>query len=228
MSSRHGYEPSRSCRRELSDLEGHHPAPLAYRIPSGHWAVSWRSYTTPRHELPEAAGHVANVAGLYAIYGAPETWELLGLVPPRDNCPLYVGKAERSLATCYVTHFQNGRTGRSTVRRTFAALLRQALGLSGIPRDPRKPTKLTHYGLSEDQDEKLSQWMNEKLELPVWKKPPGCADLGAVEVGVIQEWVSPLNIADNPSSKWNGMIRAARGVMAEDARKWARNHGAVI
>jgi len=183
------------------------------------------SLTTPRHKLPEAAGHVANVAGLYAIYGAPETWELLGLVPPRDNCPLYVGKAERSLATRYVTHFQNGRTGRSTVRRTFAALLRQALGLSAIPRDLMKPTKFTHYGLSEAHDDTLSQWMNTKLELALWKKPPGCADLGAIEVGVINEWVPPLNIADNPSSQWSDMLRAARVVMAEDARAWARNHG---
>ena len=84
--------------------------------------------TAPRHKLVEAAGHVPNAAGLYAVYGSVETWHVLGLGAVPDSRPLYVGKAERSLASRDLnTHFRTGCTEHSSVRRTFAALLRRSL-----------------------------------------------------------------------------------------------------
>jgi hypothetical protein len=59
--------------------------------------------------------------GLYAIYGGATTWNELGLGEPPDGRPLYIGKAEDSLVTRDLkTHFGDGRTGQSTVRRSFA------------------------------------------------------------------------------------------------------------
>src|SRR5205823_4167655 len=58
---------------------------------------------------------------------------------PGDT-PLYVGKAEDSLVQRDLqTLFGDGRTGSSTVMRSFAALLRQSLSLAVRPRDPAKP-----------------------------------------------------------------------------------------
>ena len=73
--------------------------------------------------LTAAVGAVPDRPGLYAIHASPQTWRELGLGDPPDGRPLYVGKAEDSLVTRDLkTHFGDGRTGHSTVRRSFAAL----------------------------------------------------------------------------------------------------------
>ena len=68
---------------------------------------------------------------------------------PPDDRPLHVGKAEDSLLTREIkTHFGDGRTGSSTVRRSFAALLAHTLDLQGLPRNSAKPGYFSNYGLS--------------------------------------------------------------------------------
>jgi len=74
------------------------------------------------------------------------------------NRPLYVGKAENSLVARDVkTHFGDGRTGQSTVRRSFAALLHDELGLRGVPRNTAKPGYYANYGLSAPHDAVLTR-----------------------------------------------------------------------
>jgi hypothetical protein len=132
-------------------------------------ALSRRSSTQAR-VLHEQIRHVPTQPGLYAIYG-DEVWEELGLGAAPDDRPLYVGKAEDSLATRDIkTHFGDGRTGQSTVRRSFAALLAQRLDLHGTPRNPDKPAHFSNYGLSPSDDRKLTDWMKEHLRLAVWPK----------------------------------------------------------
>ena len=94
----------------------------------------------PGRKLADAAEYIPDAAGLYAIYGSAQTWADLGLAEPHGLRPLYVGKAEHSMVSRDLnTHFKPGRTGQSTLRRTFAALLRDKLGLVGIPRNQAKP-----------------------------------------------------------------------------------------
>jgi hypothetical protein len=176
--------------------------------------------TRPRHRLADARSVVPDQAGLYAIYGMRETWHQLGLGDPADDRPLYVGKAEQSLVTRDLnTHFRPGRTGQSTVRRTFAALLRDQLGLRGIPRNQQNPERPANFALNREHDAALQDWIDARIELAVWAKPVDCTNLGAVEVGVIGRWVPPLNLKDNTST-WSATVSAARRVMAEDARAW--------
>jgi hypothetical protein len=173
----------------------------------------------PTVRLGQDPVDVPDCAGLYAVHGSADTWHVLGLEPPADTTPLYVGKAETSLVTRDInTHFRAGRTGQSTVRRTFAALLRGTLILKGIPRNTARPAHFANYGLSSEDDEKLSAWMRDHLMLAVWPKPPSCPDLGAVERGVIRHWCPPLNLKDNRASKSKGTLKAARKVMADEAR----------
>jgi hypothetical protein len=175
-----------------------------------------------KHSIAEAERHVADVAGLYAIYGALEIWQQLGLGDPPDNRPMYVGKAEESLkARDLRQHFGTGATGSSTVRRTFAAMLRDARGFVGVPRNRAKPSKWSHYALDDEHEAALTEWMRGNLKLAVWTMPPECGDLHAVEKGVLAKLVPPLNLQDNPTSPWRTAVRKARRVMANDAKAWA-------
>ena len=176
--------------------------------------------TAPRHALANAEAVVPPVPGLYAIYGGSTEWAELGLGKPADDRPLYVGKSESSLADRDLrTHFGNGRTGSSTVRRTFAALLHDTLGLRGIPRNPARPERFANYGLSPEHDQLLTGWMRSRLALAVWSAV-GSASLIATERAVLQRWQPPLNLKD-VQTPWSATISAARRVMAAEARAYA-------
>lgn len=175
-----------------------------------------------KHTIAEAEEDVPDGPGLYAIYGGQAIWRQLGLGDPPDTRPLYVGKAESSLkARDLKQHFSSGSTGSSTVRRTFAAMLRDALGFRGLPRDKAKPGKFSHYALDDEQEIALTEWMRTNLTIAVWAKPPECADLHAVEKAVLAKIVPPLNLQDNKTSPWRAVVRKARHAMADDARAWA-------
>jgi hypothetical protein len=173
-----------------------------------------KALSTPRSTLLEAAG---TGPGLYALYGDPAVWLELGLGNAPPGAALYVGKTE-------AMPFRAVRTAQSTVRRSFAALLRDHLGLRGIPRNQTKPERLAEFALSEEQDVMLTEWLDARLEMAVWTKPPECAVLGEIEVAVLKRWSPPLNLRDNRST-WGARVSAALKLMASDARTWARERG---
>lgn len=165
--------------------------------------------------------------GLYAIYCDAETWKELGLGDPPDERPLYVGKAEDSLvARDLATHFGNGRTGSSTVRRSFAALLREPLRLVALPRNPERPERFANYGLSGEDDQRLTKWMRTKLGLAVWPKPDDCEfALLQVEVALLARLLPPLNLKD-VTTPWTAQLKRARAAMASQAKTWAERRKA--
>jgi hypothetical protein len=162
---------------------------------------------------PIETAAVPDAPGLYAIHGTGEVWEELGLGAPPDERPLYVGKAERSLARRDLgTHFVDGRTGSSTVRRSLAALLVDPLQLVPCPRNPARPGHFDRFGLEPDSDRRLTAWMHRRLRLATWVSTPG-PRLVDVETAVLQRILPPLNgaKADTP---WRPALRAARARMA--------------
>lgn len=166
-----------------------------------------------------AERHVPTRPGLYAVYGSREVWRELGLGRRPDGRPLYVGKAERSLAGRDLRqHFVDGRTGWSTLRRSCAALLRMTLKLRGIPRDISKPADFDRFGLSPSHDTKLTAWMRSRLWIAVWVAPVR-TNLKSIEDELKVLWCSPLNL-DN-GSKWQEPVRTERRLLAEQARAWA-------
>jgi hypothetical protein len=177
----------------------------------------------PRYEIVEALAHVPDVPGLYAVYGCREAWEELQLDGESQRLALYVGKAEDSLVNRDLqTHFATGRTGSSTIRRSFAVLLRDSLDLRGQPRNLAKPERFANFGLAQPDDQRLTDWMHRHLRLAIWIKPSG-VELDRVETDVIRAWRPPLNIAKNPHPL--AKLRRARQAMADDARAWAGRHG---
>jgi hypothetical protein len=162
---------------------------------------------------------VPNAPGLYAVHGDSSVWCELGLGDPPDARPLYVGKAEDSLAARDLrTHFESGRTGSSTLRRSLAALLADHLDLVPMPRNAAKPGYFANYGLEPEGDEQFTQWMRERLMLAAWPAP-AAVSLDEVETAVFAALEPPLNLA-KVSTRWSGHVSAARARMAARARTW--------
>ncbi|WP_156386131.1 GIY-YIG nuclease family protein [Arthrobacter sp. Soil764] len=189
--------------------------------PSRYVAEALISLSAAAWPVTLAEGRVRPVSGLYAIYGDAEAWANLGL-DPRPDSALYVGKSEDNLVRRELdTHFavdptKKPLTGRSTVRRSFAALLRDLLDLHSVPRNTNKPGHFSNYGLLPAGDARLTSWMHKRLSLAVWERPVGMEQpLLEVEVAIIQRWTPPLNIRDNP--KPLRRLRRAREEMTREA-----------
>jgi hypothetical protein len=179
--------------------------------------------TRPRHKIQDAlAGAVPDAPGLYAIYGPRDVWRRLGLGDPPDDRPLYVGKAEDSLVSRDLkTHFATGKTGRSSPRRSVAALLADVLPLVPMPRRPHDPErdKWSHYALEPGGDEALTRWMHRHLLIAVWpcQLPVPFRD---IEQAVMQQWRPPLNLT-GVQQPWKSQVREARDDMASAAKDWS-------
>lgn len=188
-------------------------------------AEAMRALAGPGHTIPDAPDHIPHAPGLYAVHTEPGTWGMLGLEEREPGIPLYVGKSEDDLVTRDLkTHFAIERgnrstTGSSTVRRSFAALLREPLGLRGVPRNKSKPGHFSNYALEHDADDRLTDWMHQHLTIAVWSKPAGL-DLTLIEVEkrVLRRWGPPLNLTHVPAPLQQ--LRSARAVMAAEARAW--------
>lgn len=177
-----------------------------------------------RWAITDAAQHVPARPGLYAIYGDEQALQELQLEPTPDQ-PLYVGKAEESLVSRDLNgHFATNpnfkpRTGSSTVRRSFAALLRESLDLHAVPRNRAKPERFANYGLADGGDARLNEWMHSRLTLAVWPAATGMTiALGDVETAVIVRFTPPINLDKNPGKL--ARLSGARAKMAAEAAAW--------
>jgi len=189
--------------------------------------VAIAALTGPGHTLPAAfAGAVDDEPGLYAVYGNPGVWSQLGLGAPPDERPLYVGKAEDSLLTRDLdTHCTSGDTGRSSPRRSFAALLADEHALVAIPRRPEnpEPKRWPNYALEAASDDRLTDWMCAQLTLAVWPCDQ-IRRLGKIERAVMRHWEPPLNLT-GVEQPWKQQVKGARAVMVHAAKTWARARG---
>lgn len=180
--------------------------------------------TGERWYILDAIHHVPARPGLYAIYGDDHAVRDLQLMSDRD-APLYVGKAEDSLVSRDLNgHFaavpgSAPRTGSSTVRRSFAALLREPLQLRAVPRNLDNPGHFSNYGLTAGGDARLTNWMHNRLTLAVWPAPSTMnVRLNDVETGVIRRFAPPINLAKNPAKL--SRLSNARRRMAAEAADW--------
>jgi len=151
--------------------------------------------------------------GFYAVYAAPDAWAALGLGPPPDPRPLYVGKGEnlaRELANDFAEPRASGPspTGHSDLRRSLAALL----GYSGAPRNQANPGDFTEYGLVHEDDVRLTAWMRKHLKVAVCP-----AEVTApVEAALVAGLTPALKAA-----VWADTLKKARSRMTSEARAWA-------
>lgn len=194
------------------------PSPLALT------ASAVAALAKERWAITDAAQHVPSRPGLYAIYGDEQAWRDLQLEPEPDQ-PLYIGKADKSLVSRDLNaHFamnpnSKPRTGGSTVRRSFAALLRDALNLRAVPRNLAKPGRFANYALAEGGDTRLNEWMHARLSLAVWPAPADIpVRLNDLETAVIVHFAPPINLDKNPGKL--ARLSRARAQMAAEASLW--------
>jgi hypothetical protein len=152
----------------------------------------------------------------------------LGLGVPPDERPLYVGKAERSLAVRGVAgHFGmkargvQSPTGSSTLRRSLAALLARDLAFEGVPRNLAKPGYFSNFGLSEEDDAALSSWMNDHLTVAIWPHEEA-QQLDRIETDLLRKLLPPLNLS-KITTPWTASTKAARKALATQAEEWRPN-----
>lgn len=193
-----------------------------------HLAAAMRALGGERWPVADADTHVPPAAGLYAIYGGADAWRDLDL-PYQPTTPLYVGKSEDNLIRRELeTHFaasntRRPQTGSSTIRRSFAALLHDALDLHGVPRNPKRPGYFDKYRLLPDADARLTEWMHERLTIAVWAAPANLdTRLEKLEKAIIDAWEPPLNLDGAPRPL--PRLKTARKAMAAEAAHWAQHH----
>jgi hypothetical protein len=156
---------------------------------------------------------VSESQGVYALFLRSE--HELPLIMVSADRLLYVGKADSLRERLVKRHFKSGRTGSSTVRRTFGALLKERLGLQVIPRGRGKTDKdCQNYCFSSAGEEKLTQWMLGSLEVGICPVSSDHKSMEKVLIGLMQPPLC-LNSWENPHiSKIEGL----RKLCADDAR----------
>lgn len=186
--------------------------------------------TSTRWSITDAPVCVPARPGLYAIFGDEQAYQDLDIVSDAHpsaslDLPLYIGKAEKSFVSRDLgDHFAAlpdsiARTGGSTVRRSFAALLRDELDLHSVPRSLKNPGYFSMYGLAGEGDAKLTAWMHARLTLAVWPRPEGMrTPLVDVETELIRRFTPVINLDKNP--KKLARLKAARKAMSAEARAW--------
>lgn len=161
--------------------------------------------------------------GLCAISEATPSCVEAGTLdaPVGPGGPLYIGKAEKSLTRRDVRqHFGTGKTRWSTVRRSFAALLREELGLIPVPRAAASVTSKAPatFALDDTSETALTDWMLEHLALRVWTPPSDAVVLAKVERGVITSMKPPLNLTHAGPRP---LLKAARAATMKKAAAYS-------
>ena len=156
--------------------------------------------------------------GIYAIFARP--FDALPVADVPSNGLVYVGRSGNLAERDFETHFKAGASGFSTLRRSVGALLKDELGLMAIPRGTgSSDTNYRNYRFTEEDENALSEWMAEHLEL-------GVAEVLGRSVRLEQElitWLQPvLCLKGWPNSK-AAAIMALRAECVAEARRTSRN-----
>lgn len=158
-------------------------------------------------------------SGLYALWASSTAaLNAIGVTDERLlDAPLYVGKAEDSIRKRVAgTHFRSGKTGWSTVRRTFAGLL----DLQSIPRQGNSAIerRTSNYGLTPTDEERLTSWM--VTSLLVRAAPVAVTEIRETEHAVTVVLEPALNIKN---AAWASELRTRAKASRARLRVRARN-----
>jgi hypothetical protein len=155
---------------------------------------------------------------LYAVF-LRHSARLPGFETPRDGL-IYVGKALSLRDRDISTHFATGQTGRSTLRRSLAAILKSSLGLECTYRGHgRAEIDFTNYVLEPSSDGKLTAWMVDSLEIGYCPMPS--ESVREVEARQIEAERPLLCLQDWPNPHRSRLLDL-RKICADEARSQPR------
>jgi hypothetical protein len=165
----------------------------------------------------------SNEPGIYAVSFCGESFPFAGYKPKKNEI-IYVGKTESSQQSRDAdTHFASGRTGTSTLRRTFGALLLEELKLKPLPRSQTdiEAGRTSFYKFNDESEIKLTSWMRKNLALAFYPYAKSAIDIDSLETQIIQALIPILNIdKKNPANLYTGAIKALRKKTALIAHKF--------
>jgi len=167
-----------------------------------------------RRPLDRARVDLPSVPGLYALFLSNS-----GSLPPFGGPTdlIYIGKSESSLQVRdFRQHFETGKTGHSTVRRSIGAILRRDLGLQAVPRKPDATKReLTHYKFRLEDEGRLSAWMRQNLDIGfVALRLSKKEEIRELERLALRAMMPPLNI-DGTSARRNPCAKLLKALRAE-------------
>lgn len=131
--------------------------------------------------------------GLYALFFTGKDFLIDDCNPLADEI-IYIGKTEKSQKSRDLnTHFQSGRTGSSTLRRTVGALLRKRNNLIPIQRNTTDyaRNRRSHYKFDSKSEELITEWMVNNLGLSFFEFVGTPSELDILESHVIKA-ISPV------------------------------------
>jgi hypothetical protein len=165
---------------------------------------------------PVASGTASPPSGVYAIRLISP-----GLLAPfkeGNGGLIYCGMSADLAVREFDTHFNSGKTGFSTVRRSLGAILKAELKLTARPRGTgMSKSNFTNYRFDPTGEARLTDWMQAHLRVRTW----ATRHYEALEA-VLKPRLRPLlNLeAWNPH---NAAIRALRKICADEARAARRS-----
>ncbi len=133
-----------------------------------------------------------------------------GLKAVNKNDIIYIGKTEKGQRDRHAkTHFNNGKTGSSTLRRSLGAILLDDLELKPIPRS-KSEIRMRDYKFIEESEKQLTAWMVDNLSLSYFIINEGKRIIRKAEIEIIKEISPVLNITHNSSSPYVSMLKELR------------------
>jgi hypothetical protein len=150
--------------------------------------------------------------GVYAYF--LRGFDLPGISNPGDG-PIYIGLSSNLAQREFDTHFAEGQTGFSTLRRSIGAILKEELGLRARPRGTgASETNFRNYRFDNEGERRLSEWMRRSLLVGVQAVP----EPKALEDELITVARPPLNLKGWANPEAAG-IKALRKACVNEARR---------
>lgn len=151
--------------------------------------------------------------GVYAYFLAP------GVSLPAVSNPggdaLYIGVSGNLAEREFDTHFAEGKTGFSTLRRSIGAILKEELNVRAHPRGTgASKTNFTNYRFDDSGERRLSAWMHECLHVAV----EAVEEPAQLERELIALACPPLNLTGWPNPEGT-TIKTLRKTCADEARR---------
>jgi len=174
--------------------------------------------------VTEITAHSRNpgIYGFFLLKGSLRIGQRSCSAGPRTL--LYLGKTKSSQkARDAGEHLADGQTGRSTLRRSLGALLREQLNLDPRPRSGSEKSdhRFTNFKFDPRGERELTNWMRKHLGLGFFELT--IADLEGSEKSVIASAMPPLNIQNNSKSPNREELEVAREQCSCMAREWERS-----
>jgi len=155
-------------------------------------------------------------AGVYAFFFYGSDFPLPDYTPKKGEI-IYIGKTESSQKKRDAeTHFATGKTGSSTVRKSFGSLLQEKLNLKPIPRGQAdiEAGRKSAFKFDVISEKKLTEWMINNLGLSFYEYTD-MSTIEKLETELIHEVVPVINIDKNPDNPYLIDLKKARKKASE-------------